>query len=136
MEDNKYYTPEIEEFHVGFEYEIKECDDCDWVTESLASLKCLELFAKDNTSKYRVKCFDREDAESFGFVDEIFKSESITYLKKGKYVLIIDKLIKNIFIGCDNPDQDEPKVYTTLFIGTIKNKSEFKRVIKQLNIIQ
>lgn len=24
MESTKYYTPEIEEFHIGFEYEIKE----------------------------------------------------------------------------------------------------------------
>lgn len=29
MEDNKYYTPTIEEFHVGFEYEILEKDK--WV---------------------------------------------------------------------------------------------------------
>ena len=27
MEENKYYTPEINEFYVGFEYEIFEPDD-------------------------------------------------------------------------------------------------------------
>lgn len=29
MEANKYYTPEIEEFYVGFEYEEKVSNDWD-----------------------------------------------------------------------------------------------------------
>ena len=30
MESKKYYTPEIEEFHVGFEYEVKKAFMTDW----------------------------------------------------------------------------------------------------------
>jgi hypothetical protein len=64
---SKYYTPEIEEFHVGFEFEYRNIggewevrsypvDSYVHITQSLIDIDCI-----------RVKYLDREDIESFGF---------------------------------------------------------------------
>ena len=75
---NKYYTPELEEFHVGFEYEYFTKD---WVgkdyTHTWVKLKFnqKEDYGNDldnmvyfiETEQVRVKYLDREDIESLGF---------------------------------------------------------------------
>src|SRR5690606_29619740 len=73
----KYYTPEIEEFYVGFEYERfipksnsteEEC----WEKLSM-SINYLSLEELDNEiieKEIRVKYLDKEDIESFGFKHE------------------------------------------------------------------
>ena len=85
-EDSKYYTPTIEEFHIGFEFEsdyilfhngnrlkaeswakIKLTEDMDWIWEAYR-------YDAVNT-EFRVKHLDREDIESFGFGDDELFSE-------------------------------------------------------------
>ena len=88
--ESKYYTPEIEEFHVGFEYEYKETfldgtvkskeqfDNAKWV-ESISSIgdspyvhRALSGKIADNKrGGIRVKYLDKEDIESFGFKKSI-----------------------------------------------------------------
>ena len=86
VKDNKYYTPKIEEFHVGFEYEIKatfgdgtvktqqEYDDAEW-QKQIYSLRSFPYVDRTMTGEnsitippaIRVKYLDKEDIESFGF---------------------------------------------------------------------
>lgn len=131
---NKYYTPEISEFHVGFEYESKTIiympteqvehwtsllikdPNTYWLTESL----------KDGD--IRVKYLDKEDIESMGW----------------EYRATLPGRTKMLFIGFSidldyDPDSQYMEVYNgdpheMKFCGYIKNKSELKRLMKQLGI--
>lgn len=130
----KYYTPSIEEFHVGFEYEIKLNND-NWE-------KCIFQPNKDNFShrfkeetwftiegSSRVKYLDREDIESLGFYSE---DNGECYNKSIGWMII------GIYPWEDvggKPNEYKISVdANTNFHGTIKNKSELKRLLKQLNI--
>lgn len=85
--ENKYYTPTIDEFHVGFEYELfrhpsyglhSDCNEsemkwvvdddfsdtfCDYEVDSIGEVGC---FLNDN--RIRVKYLNKEDIESLGFI--------------------------------------------------------------------
>ncbi|MHA2182983.1 MAG: hypothetical protein ACXAAH_16305, partial [Promethearchaeota archaeon] len=81
MEKDKYYTPTIEEFHVGFEYEYSVSgDEGTWETTSLNGdfyekehevtylpMRIRNSNTKIHAGRVRVKHLDREDIESFGF---------------------------------------------------------------------
>jgi hypothetical protein len=155
----KYYTPKIEEFHVGFEYEFHamttggmdivdfsqtppktissvkpmnkfwvqseiHVDDFGLISRSLEKIK--ELLESD---QIRVKYLDRDDIESCSFNTE---DNGECYNKTnafdiyGLYPWEWDKGIQNQYKIILNGD--------TLFLGIIKNKSELKVLLKQLNI--
>ena len=141
MEDNKYYTPTIEEFHVGFEYEENSITGISWVKRNLTSKIIEHEINHFGTNKYRVKYLDKEDIESLinniesisefhGDTIEVkFKSKNerednltsviILYNTKSKWMLISQNLAN----------------YINRFAGYIKNKSELKVLLKQLDII-
>jgi len=133
MEDNKYYTPSIPELHVGFEYEqLNHMNE--WIPMKIKGLYWIidNLFIKE---RVRVKYLDREDIESFGFV--IDKNASIDDRQNfemhgksfGTYGITKYEKVKSIIYRYDGS-----KEYT-LFDGIIKNKSELKRLLSQLQII-
>lgn len=116
---NKYYTPEIEEFHVGFEYYLKGENN-----KRILSTNCTV-----DTELSRVKYLDKEDIESLGFEGQ--KANSV-YFKKNGYRLVhwLDKPVRITTILKLYSDGDEE----VIFKGIIRNKSELKRLLKQLNI--
>jgi|AntDeeMinimDraft_6_1070357.scaffolds.fasta_scaffold01522_6 hypothetical protein len=133
----KYYTPEIEEFHVGFEvtynhfnkriiHVIKEDElnygDYQGVTDFYEIIKNEPL----------VKYLDKKDIESLGF--SYYKThpgmEQMEF-DKGEYELTYDPNFKGkqwLRINLEGEGD------VTLFSGSIKNKSELKKLLKQLNI--
>tara|TARA_R110000772_G_scaffold82292_3_gene174592 strand:+ start:1027 stop:1425 length:399 start_codon:yes stop_codon:yes gene_type:complete len=131
---SKYYTPSIEEFHVGFEYRVE--------TEAIGSTYMKESVIKDADDieqifkwfpefDIEVKHLDREDIESLGFVyDRTYGGLNEDMFKINDGDLILD---------CDY-DEKYCRIYwggdgdVTRFSGTIKNKSELKRILKQLGI--
>lgn len=125
--ESKYYTPEIEEFHIGFEFEGREFDSKRWLPKEFKDGQSVELF-EDN----RVKCLDEEDIESLGWIlkrNEVgeFDFELNNYYLKF-WSNTSEHYTTNIYI----------KQLTGLglhcFKGTIKNKSELKKVMEQLDI--
>lgn len=146
--NNKYYTPEIEEFHVGFEYELHETipDDngCilyskkkEWQYRVLTiGHMCQPLnydFFINNSDRLRVKYLDKEDIESLGWKGQEANS---VYFKKDNYRLVhwlanneIGRDI-SIYESYDGGSQEEALVRKAI----IKNKSELKKLLKQLNI--
>lgn len=167
MEEPKYYQPEIEEFHVGFEYEhfcdISTSGDwgsrCQWVKKIVRDYgqarveweKSTDVdfiypsipttgryynngLPKENWTlkdKIRVKSLDREDIESFGFKLWTYKGNELGFMlnhegKEGS--TWIHRIEGKIKISTTFPD-------ITLYLGKIKNKSELKRVLQQLEII-
>lgn len=140
--ENKYYIPSIDEFYVGFEYEhchssirfailnLKTGDTSNigepkeiW-EKSIFSSREYDIwessFKFDDSLKngqIRVKHLDREDIESLGFAQTVEDQYTLDDIE----FLIDDDLFAQII-----------KDNGFLFQGTIKNKSELKRVLKMI----
>lgn len=186
--DKKYYTPQVEEFHVGFEYEIRDwwtaegpmglssnptpqeiekaksyIPNPDGFTKRILTKVMLweqrtrtkeELDELQKTSEgcvgnvgadyrhewerittgikdgnIRVKCLDKEDIESEGFkADGVDVEMNHTY-RKEKIVISVYPYL------CSRVEISNGKYYPnriTYFDGTIKNKSELKKILNQI----
>ena len=137
---NKYYTPELEEFHVGFEYEVQTWKD-KWETETLIDLNSQDsdgalypwIPTEQSLSCFRVKYLDKEDIKSLGWKEQ--ESNSV-YFTKDNYILVhwitSDGRDINIFEKYDGGTQEECLIRK----AKVKNKSELKKLLKQLKIIE
>ena len=127
MEETKYYTPTIEEFHVGFEFEYLYSTNT-WNKSKVPS----GGFTVGNVKleKLRVKCLDQEDIESFGYKLWTHKGNELGFMRNTdeEGSTWIHRTEGKIKISTTFPD-------TTLYLGIIKNKSELKRVLQRLEII-
>jgi hypothetical protein len=143
--DTKYYTPIIEEFCVGLEYEkyntktatYRENDfkPSNWhkFTYSSPDISFYKLECYIQAKEIRVKYLDREDIESFGWkyiseteYDTMFMAYErngyiLTHSHRGIHIYKVKKL-------------DSYTYDYNFFIGKIKNKLEFKKLMNQLEI--
>lgn len=153
-EQEKYYTPDLSEFHVGFEYEMKS-------RFGNGTVKTLEDYNKSEWEKHifsigefpyvertmngmnphnhppaiRVKFLDRQDIEDFGWVFSdnyeysfYFKKELIRGDKfKMCFHLFYFSLRNKICIT-----RGDSQASWQYFDGIVKNKSELKRILKQI----
>lgn len=150
----KYYTPELEEFHIGFEYEILE----DWDTypeptwwpqvygTNGNSPENIGYVDKNTLVDIRVKYLDEQDIKDLGW--EFHSTNKMVTWFKGKeewfgktipcsplykywdYLLKFDPKYSSVQIECKTSNGDSE----IFFEGIIKNKSELKRLMKQLGI--
>lgn len=141
--DTRYYTPSIEEFHVGFEYEFKLYGKDEWNSTVYDLTEDIEGFKSElEDEECRVKYLDKEDLESLGGI-----KKGLEYrFKHSKYrqffaIWFYDDRENNILIrrkilrdGEKYTDRDAGFNEQRVFHGNIKNKSELKRLLKQLGI--
>ena len=129
MIKDKYYTPTIEEFYVGFECEINLMGA--WVKNIVEIEDYQPLQGEINdynpvsNTKFRVKYLDQEDIESLGFKE----TETMNFFEldnKQESYLSWYPEANRVEIG-DNECSGG-------FSGTIKNKSELVKLLKQLGI--
>lgn len=152
----KYYVPQIEEFHIGFEFEflekggplLREEDRYEkWVSE-IADSDWLEIVSTDwedapeeYHNRVRVKYLNREDIESFGFIlnAQDWYDELTVNIKPDVYGYKIWKL------RCQHrPDTKwfklealfEDDAWYTLFEGMVKNKSELRKLLNSIGLCQ
>jgi len=140
--ENKYYTPTIDEFHVGFEYEeyndwIEQNDnEPTWNRKTIfthnANLTALNVSLQKN--EIRVKHLDPQDIEECGWERDSSSSDWSAFNLKSEskynHCLTIDvgskkEIGKNIVIF--NNDG-------VIFKGTIRNKSELRKIMNQCGI--
>lgn len=157
-----YYTPTVEEFHVGFEFEILNTREKFFIPNIaegvwMKSNVCLGALADLNNilklildKQVRVECFHKEDIENFEFTltNEIspffgyncYKKE-IEYPKGAMddysttfFIFIEGGRIKitRYRYGGFSGMQEENDC---LFYGVVKNKSELKRLLQQVGCI-
>lgn len=156
---NKYYIPELEELNFLFEFEIYNSKEKyffetfpeGWYKTSigygvLGNLENLTKLILDK--QIRVKVLDKQDIESLGF--NFLEKESLgdlthRYEIKGIYQRILDgyddTMFWNLYLR-HFPDRNIVKIEGDISTGdrevfvelAIKNKSELKRLIKQLGI--
>ena len=127
--ENKYYLPKIEELHIGFECEIDQSEInknfkwCEYVIGTdYETITIARAVSEVNKNGIRVKYLDRQDIESFGF--KLFENMPSRF-HYNKYELDVDYLnVIRIEYDCNY-----------IFKGKIKNKSELKKLLIQLEII-
>ncbi len=151
--ENKYYTPEIEEFHVGFEYEMiipvgftyidfsnpDKKPEITWSTEyrkGVFQVKPADPFEGELASitdaikvnKCRIKSLDREDIESLGFMKDSGDCDYIDGDHGQLEILHEDDrgMMINISTGYGACQE---------FYGRIKNKSELKNRLSKIDCI-
>lgn len=137
----KYYIPDITEFHVGFEFEVKDLHDnlkdtC-WRKDSYDS--DFPTYLEDWLKKedIRVKYLDLEDIESEGWklTSELninggvfdFERRSVYMGRSCQTRLHKAGNFIEIKVDFEIPDR-------TLFHGDIKNINELRRLQQQLGI--
>ena len=114
MNEEKYYTPEIEEFHVGFE--ARSFYSNAWQLFTIGNgNSIIDIKRGIDEKRIKVKYIDKEDVESFNWKDYNF--------------YFIKQIINNNFHEIQDTEGN------VVFYGTIKNKSELKKLMKQLNIV-
>ena len=128
---DKYYTPEIEEFHIGFEYEYEDINESGSTTSWYKTVvKENECYIIDQHLKYsddlnlRVKYLDKEDIESLGF-----KFKTDLYVKDN---LTLQVHKDSITIKYYDNFNNEWRTRVEQIV--IKNKSELVKLLKQLQI--
>ena len=129
----KYYTPKIEEFFVGFEYEEFWNDQWDKRIYSIDSFICdgsqdepYEI-EEINPNFHRVKYLDKDDIEDlgYGFRTFLWGFES----SDGNIIIEVEDI--------DDMQKGTIDIYCVQdlrFKGRIKNKSEIAKILKQLDI--
>lgn len=138
---DKYYTPEISEFFVGFEFEIlyKEWEKSNYST---THINLYLINSNIDLNKIRVKYLSKEDIESLGFNITKDNEEIELSLESKKYIggpSAGDDYKIVILYGLDNKEmwiykQCNNGYEYDLFKGLIKNKSELIKLLKQLGI--
>ena len=128
---DKYYTPEIEEFHIGFEYEYEDINESGSTTSWYKTvIKENECYIIDQHLKYsddlnlRVKYLSREDIESLGW-----KFNTDLYIRNNLTLQVHKDSITIKYY--DNFNNDSRTLVEQI---NIKNKSEFITLLKQLRI--
>lgn len=179
--ESKYYTPKIEEFCVGFEFEhaatsddknafgeatmfclrrhlnhtgYKEYNIDSWYKKNVDLKDMLHRNLEDINDYIihgwlRVKCLDKEDIESFGFKFDATRSKVDGNFVGGygneKYYLDYSPYNYNgsfdpnvhlrIMKIKDFPITNYQNDYQFIYDGIIKNKSELKKLLVQLEVI-
>lgn len=149
-EQDKYYTPTIEEFYIGFEYEVKQgftdgtvktqedFDEAIWRKEVIELGGDLVYInralngrnAEKGLSGIRVKYLDKEDIESLGWIHKESGNKPHYYtLPSPKDIYRLYWFEGGLVVSIDNTITEK---YS--FRGIIKNKSELIKLMKQLDI--
>lgn len=137
--NDKYYTPEIEEFHVGFEFEISVLNDNAtkhiWIGQTFKGEETRTYFTEELEKKdIRVKYLDREDIESLGFKMPMPEGEGLPNFYINYDLSCSMMFSNNKDVLCRLDMLNSKHKMKTSYIGKIKNKSELKRLLKQLGI--
>ena len=149
MEENKYYTPSLEEFCIGFEYEqINPVPiyDNGWrfkitkrifTKEDIRSTMDLYRITIDLQDKdIRVKYLDQQDIEECGFKENGYEEFIMTNSNiKSRYSTICTEVRIELYYDYKTKELSILYQPEYLFNGTIKNKTELKKLLKQLNIV-
>lgn len=148
MINQKYYIPNLEEFHLGFEYEfleqhgspnerwvkkelkyISDSENDMYLCDTFAALEGYDRIYLRNA--WRVKYLDISDLESLGWkcLTEFPNGFNAGLFEKDKFRIAISFNTHSLEV-LDTSRLD----HNILFQGYIKNKSEFKQLLKFLNI--
>lgn len=141
--EEKYYTPDLEEFYVGFGCEFfnnmqdkvwkKEICNVDTISMAYDSYEHGDKAFDDAfEDTFRVKYLDSGDIESLGYWEDYDDCEGNVWYRHNTNpkprICFCERLPFNIWV-CDD---SERSLDDTLFKGHIKNISELKFILKAI----
>ena len=129
MIKEKYYTPTIEEFHPNFEFEYKTLGDI-WEKEKYPFGTVWSSADDVVGGNIRVKHLDREDIEGEGYVHSRAECLYKRQLSKGYLLLLHIPKYNHVTIAYQGGKSFDKHIK---FTGTIKNKSELKKILKMIS---
>lgn len=153
--ESKYFTPDIEDFHVGYECEIydqstsKLIKKVEWhtVKTHLGNSEIGKNVAINQVLKYikqnklRVPYLTKEQIEAEGWERLEFEREELYGYKKANYFLVFNEKVKTINIILQDPSkeseiswglQTSPERFK--FFCECKSINELRTICKLLNI--
>lgn len=137
--ENKYYTPDILEFHIGFRYEKNNHKEPQWFKRtcdgydmgSVHTMFNRDVFKdKDGNKRYpveeslRVKYLDKADIEELGWKEDVNEDDSSSY-NLGNYKLI--------YFSSDEVIEITNELGDTHFYR-VKNYNQLKSLMQMLEI--
>lgn len=143
MENNKYYAPEIEEFCVGFECEMRNSSDpkyfdwekCIFKNDFSCELNedyCFEYLFNDlKEGNIRVKYLNEQDILDCEFQ---YHNSMLDFIKVYSKYIIRVRLRKELNQISIFQKYKYSENELRLFCGKIKNKNEFKKILKQIEV--
>jgi len=131
--ENKYYTPKIEEFHIGFRYEHYIPSKETWAKEAfflndshINIIKYVDIQTEDTLLKVRVKSLDHEDIIEAGWEESKTSfSHDRQYYSLGDYECFLEDGQFRIYHQYAEQDQ-------YLFVGSIPN---YNKLLEVMDII-
>ena len=133
-EQNKYFTPDIEDLHIGYKCEQK--DESEWTSYIIDQKSLLYTTLRDLESSeksfIRTKFLDKSDIESLGwkwFTNASYGEDYEMINNNKKYVLSQIENTQEIYVYLI----DESKDYV-LFNGQCKSINELRIIHKLLQI--
>jgi hypothetical protein len=151
MSKNKYYTPTLEEllsFIVNEKYILSKEDNIIKFNDITTDLRYF-IQSNDvesgykgrkysiNPENYKIKHLDAEDIESFGFERVISTEEGWFHIFENGITLQLQYLNRNNSKGTIRIEQgmfNQP--WPVVFWGVIKNKSELKKVLQMIGVLE
>lgn len=151
MEENKYYVPEIEEFCVGFEYEALEkappynpnimylmspLEEDTWFKfkfpDPYVGWNVLKILKRE----VRVKKLDKEDILESPFILTGKPTDNKLYFRTedNRYGITLRDSFYEDGLSNVHIYEFRGEGAGTIFCGKIKNKMEFKKLLRQLEI--
>ena len=143
--DSKYYIPSIEEFHIGFEYELLQGHENPKWNKLILGFEDtfyhthfkfpVHIRAFIEMEKCRVKYLNKEDIESLGFkhiLGRYFMNCIINDEKEEIYLEESYPAGSHSICICNGLSFEDE---ISWFRGIIKNKSELKTIMKQIGIL-
>lgn len=140
--NNKYYTPDKSEYHIGFEYQSltdprQPEKDIAWSDEELRTevdmMNVFKYMIEDDFMEHRCKFLDKEDISEIGFEASFDEPDEWFHKFKGDNdtQLYFDDKETNLELGIGISIYHETQM---VFSGYIKNKSELKFILTLLGI--
>jgi len=149
--ESQYYTPTIEEFHVGFEFEMDAGTGWSkqtfpkpwWESGGMGGINTLKRCIEDKS--IRVKHLDRQDIEECGWEMEkilvLDDDENDTYsdgfvkrIGNDVWFELVELGKFNFYIQKKWYRNSVTQMCRSVFYGNIRNKSELKKLMQMLNI--
>ena len=125
--ENKYYTPSIEEFHVGFLFETYVDRFDEWKQNSVHNIYDFQSVFNGsfNPRFIRVKYLNEQDIESLGFIEDTYNGVRCFTKNNCQIFFFGDNVISiDLFAG---------NFRNQYFRGLVKNKSELKIILNQIS---
>ncbi len=145
MEENKYYTPELSDFYIGYDYERSSysggAEEWDRIIVNGGDIEEIDnIFSRgEQSQKVRVPYLTKEQIEAEGFSGgrllKHFVGEDTRRFYYGKYEMDFNEITRKLSILDPNNEQCEQDCDENyLYNAECKSINEFRTLMKWLNI--